>query len=42
MPSEAFFLALGILLVAASLWLWERYQAYKAWIQSRDKLDELP
>lgn len=38
--TEVFFLALGVLLVTASLWLWERYQAYRAWIQGRDKAEE--
>jgi len=37
MPTEVFFLALGVLLVTACIWLWERYQAYRAWIQGRDK-----
>ena len=41
MPTEVFFLALGVLLVTASIWLWERYQAYRAWIQGRDKAEEL-
>ena len=41
MPTEVFFLALGVLLVTGSIWLWERYQAYKAWTEGRDKAAEL-
>ena len=41
MPTEVFFLALGVLLVTASIWLWERYQAYRAWTEGRDKAEEL-
>ena len=41
MPTEVFFLALGVLLVTASIWLWERFQAYRAWIQGKDNAEEL-
>ena len=41
MSTEVFFLALGVLLVTASIWLWERFQAYRAWIQGRDNAEEL-
>ena len=39
-PTEVLLIALGVLLVIASLWQWKLYEAYRAWIQSRYKAME--